>query len=1041
MVDLTFRTLGAWGAGKGANLDAGEVDANFWSLAEAIVNLQNNPAQPVGIASIGISGSQMTITLTDGSVMGPFTIPVLTFRWRGEYEPGIYAVLDVFTVTSGNASIDPATVRYGIFMVQVAGTYDLFDPTATDIDGNPVYLQLFGSVDTLLSTLGDVALVPPGGPPVDGDVLVWQDSTQKWSNETLGDMAFQASTNVNIQGGQITGMSSPVNPLDVANKAYVDALPAGMTAPSGTMMANITGTVAAAVPNYLSDYLDFALGTTVRGTLIYRGSPGWIALPPGTSGYFLQTHGAGADPAWSVGGSGVTSVAAGAGISTGGAPITGTGSVALATISSGYVLSNISGSVAAPTPNTLTALLDALVGNVRGSVAYRGGTVWTALPPDSAGKYLKTQGPGVDPTWDSPTGAGTVTSVGTGTGLTGGPVTSAGTIALAQIADAAFLGNISGASAAPLPVTLTQFLDHIFASSAQGSVIYRGASAYAALGPGTSGQVLTTGGASANPSWASGAGGAAIADHYLLANLSGSTAVATGHSLSDILDYDVGSTRGMLLYRSSTGWVALAPGTTGQVLTTGGSSADPAWATGGSISIGDTPPASPTVGQAWFDSGGGQLYIRYNDGTSTQWVPATNTTSIGNYLPLSGGTISGTSPGTLTINANAAALANPSAGTLLRLQQVDATANIVQLNAFGSNNLILSQNSGGTAAAPTATTGALMTFGMRGYDTTWTGQAAQISVSTITSPWTTADHSTRIIFNTTPVGSTVLATAATIASGLTLGTPLASGADNGRGSLICNANTVTAPINVGFANQIFLSMGPDGGANNHVILAFNGSANLNVMRANNTAGAPATLTATQGIGRINAGGWDGTAWVINGPGQLVFTANETWSASAHGTIAQVQTTPNGSITPAVNLTLDGSGNLTIIGGTATKAGGGSWVAPSDPALKTDVTPYTDGLDALLQLQPVRYAYNGRAGTPDDGRQYVGLDAEAAAATMPSLVGEMTYQPHAPNDEGELVPEGAPETYKTVDPSELVFTLLNAVRELSARIEALEAGDD
>jgi hypothetical protein len=46
--------------------------------------------------------------------------------------------------------------------------------------------------------------------------------------------------------------------------------------------------------------------------------------------------------------------------------------------------------------------------------------------------------------------------------------------------------------------------------------------------------------------------------------------------------------------------------------------------TSGIVAISDTPPASPTVGQTWFDSVGGQTYIWFNDGTSTQWVPMAN---------------------------------------------------------------------------------------------------------------------------------------------------------------------------------------------------------------------------------------------------------------------------------------------------------------------------------------------------------------------------------------------------------------------------------
>lgn len=47
---------------------------------------------------------------------------------------------------------------------------------------------------------------------------------------------------------------------------------------------------------------------------------------------------------------------------------------------------------------------------------------------------------------------------------------------------------------------MSAFLDAAF-SSTQGAVLYRGASGWAALGPGTAGQALQTGGAGANPSW------------------------------------------------------------------------------------------------------------------------------------------------------------------------------------------------------------------------------------------------------------------------------------------------------------------------------------------------------------------------------------------------------------------------------------------------------------------------------------------------------------------------------------------------------------
>jgi hypothetical protein len=38
--------------------------------------------------------------------------------------------------------------------------------------------------------------------------------------------------------------------------------------------------------------------------------------------------------------------------------------------------------------------------------------------------------------------------------------------------------------------------------------------------------------------------------------------------------------------------------------------------------IGDDPPASPIVGQTWWESDTGNSYIYYNDGNSSQWVPS-----------------------------------------------------------------------------------------------------------------------------------------------------------------------------------------------------------------------------------------------------------------------------------------------------------------------------------------------------------------------------------------------------------------------------------
>jgi hypothetical protein len=45
---------------------------------------------------------------------------------------------------------------------------------------------------------------------------------------------------------------------------------------------------------------------------------------------------------------------------------------------------------------------------------------------------------------------------------------------------------------------------------------------------------------------------------------------------------------------------------------------------GATVAVSTTPPTLPIIGDLWWDTNGGNLYVWYNDGTSTQWVPATN---------------------------------------------------------------------------------------------------------------------------------------------------------------------------------------------------------------------------------------------------------------------------------------------------------------------------------------------------------------------------------------------------------------------------------
>ena len=294
----------------------------------------------------------------------------------------------------------------------------------------------------------------------------------------------------------------------------------------------------------------------------------------------------------------VTSIVTSTGLT--GGPITSAGTIALANIASGTLLANAQSPAAPPLPVTLSAFIDFTLGNTQGAVLTRQSGLWTALAPGAINFVLTSQGPGANLTWAPQTGSGGgggVSEINSGTGLTGGPITSIGTLSLAPIAPNSILGTLA-TSGTPAPVTLTSLIDSSI-GNAQGDIMFRGPSSWLALAPGTPGFALTTQGAGINPTWSpvgSGGGGtgtvtdiattggitggpitssgtlslASIATNTFLSNISASTTTPIANTISAFLDHALGSGVGELLTRQSVGWVALAAGTSGQVLTSNG---------------------------------------------------------------------------------------------------------------------------------------------------------------------------------------------------------------------------------------------------------------------------------------------------------------------------------------------------------------------------------------------------------------------------------------------------------------------------------------
>jgi hypothetical protein len=112
---------------------------------------------------------------------------------------------------------------------------------------------------------------------------------------------------------------------------------------------------------------------------------------------------------------------------------------------------------------------------------------------------------------------------------------------------------------------------------------------------------------------------------------------------------------------------------------------------------------------------------------------------------------------------------------------------------------------------------------------------------------------------------------------------------------------------------------------------------------------------------------------------------------------------------------------------------GVWTTFSDASIKQDVTPYTRGLDAVLALNPVQFRYRpgtfGAASADEPSPPRFGLIAGDVKPHVPEIVGTTTGT--VGKQEGvELA---------TLESGNLIYTFINAFKELKAEIEAMKAG--
>lgn len=119
-----------------------------------------------------------------------------------------------------------------------------------------------------------------------------------------------------------------------------------------------------------------------------------------------------------------------------------------------------------------------------------------------------------------------------------------------------------------------------------------------------------------------------------------------------------------------------------------------------------------------------------------------------------------------------------------------------------------------------------------------------------------------------------------------------------------------------------------------------------------------------------------------------------------------------------------TGDFEVRVGNAFKLGGGPFAALSDKRLKRNVKEYADGLNEVMQLNPVTFKYT--KDIDPKAKNYVGVIAQEVQQVAPYMTENTDVFDDNDKSKG---------TYLSIDPNAFTYMLINAVQEQQYMIEA------
>lgn len=168
----------------------------------------------------------------------------------------------------------------------------------------------------------------------------------------------------------------------------------------------------------------------------------------------------------------------------------------------------------------------------------------------------------------------------------------------------------------------------------------------------------------------------------------------------------------------------------------------------------------------------------------------------------------------------------------------------------------------------------------------------------------------------------------------------------------------------------------------------------------------------------------------NGNVHINAPTNQPISIRHNGNQIRMGISSTGNVIVGAEADLSGAGTALLqVAGEAFKTSGTSqWTIPSDARLKEDIRDLEFGLQHLVQVRPVRFRYNGKAGT-EFGAECVGIVGQEIEKIFPDMVKHVKNPTPGEFDSDDLLVYNA---------SALTYVLVNAVKELAGKVQKLES---